>query len=239
MHFCYHFVSSSSRILFEGEETNETLKLKLKDLKAFLDRGETIDGTKITAWEGGDLKYSNRKIGMSRNFATTDQCLWCFVPRSEMCSLTVYPERTLNLIRVLGHLPPLQSDGNPSFPFTCTCCDTTYTTQAQVDAESLNPEQVKAFPSLHKGVMWHQGSGTNTRIDHIVPCVLHMRLRFCCTLWEWCIAPSAMVKRVEIAEKVGYDCIHTPTLLTHTFVHTGDGHASTGWSEHKQVEKTQ
>ena len=195
--------TSSSRILFEGEETNESLQSKLKDLKSFLDRGETVDGTKFPPWEGGDLKCSNRKsLGMSGNFATTDQCLWCFVPRSQLCSLQAYPERTLNSIRVLAHLPPLQSDGKPSFPFSCDCCDSTYTTQAQVDAESLNPEQIKAFPSLHKGVMWQQGPCTNTPIDHIVPCVLHMRLRFCSTLWEWCIAPSAMVKRADVAEKV-------------------------------------
>ena len=168
----------------------------------FLDGGITSNGTRITPWEGGDLKYNNLKSGMSGNFATHDQCLWCFVPRSELCSLTSFDARTVNSIRVLAHLPPLGIDGEPTFPFSCPICQAVYTTQQQVDSESLNPEQLKTFPSLHKGVMWQQGPCTNTPIDHIVPCVLHMRLRFCCTLWDWCISPSVLVKRNDVAEVV-------------------------------------
>ena len=36
----------------------------------------------------------------------------------------------------------------------------------------------------------------------MVPCVLHMRLRFVSTLWDWCIAPSAMVKKAEVSAKL-------------------------------------
>ena len=36
----------------------------------------------------------------------------------------------------------------------------------------------------------------------MVPCVLHMRLRFVSTLWEWCIAPAAMVKKPEVANEI-------------------------------------
>ena len=36
----------------------------------------------------------------------------------------------------------------------------------------------------------------------MVPCVLLMRLRFCSTLWDWCIAPSALVKSPGVAVKL-------------------------------------
>ena len=185
-------------MLFEGEEDHKTLAHKFEVLKKYLDGGVTSAGTRFTPWEGGDLKYNNRKSGLSGNFATHDQCLWCMVPRSSLVSLTPFAARTFNSTRVLAHLPPLV-DGDPQFPFTCECCSSTYATQAQVDAESLNSEQQKMFPTLHHGVMWQQGPATTTPFDRIVPCVLHMRLRFCCTLWDWCIAPSVIVKRPEVA----------------------------------------
>ena len=160
-------------MLFDGEEENETLAPKFKDLAKFLDKGVTSAGTRLTPWEGGDLKWSNRIKGMSGNFATQDQCLWCLVPRHLLASLTPYPARTLNLIRVHAHLPPLGPDGESCFPFTCEHCQSTYNFQSQVDNEALTAEQIKVYSSIHKGVMWHQGPLTNTPIDHIVPCAPH------------------------------------------------------------------
>ena len=68
--------------------------------------------------------------------------------------------------------------------------------------EHLSEAQGKMFPTIHKGCMWHRAPCTTTEIDHMVPCVLHMRLRFVSTLWEWCIAPSAMVKNAAVAAKI-------------------------------------
>ena len=129
-------------------------------------------------WEGGDLKYLCRKNGMSGNFATHDQCLWCYVPRSQLCSLNAYPARTVNENRKYAHLPPLLPNGTKLFPFTCPGCDVTYFNEIECLDEILTPAQVKSFPTIHKGVRWHEAPLSSTPISHMVPCVLHMRLRY-------------------------------------------------------------
>ena len=191
-----------SRILFEGEEEHSVLLSRLAELTKYLNGGVTSEGTRFTPWEGGDLKWNNRKAGMSGNFATHDQCLWCFVPRSKLSSLQRYDERTINSNRILAHLPPLNESGSAVFPFKCDDCGKMFNSQAGVDKESLTPEQKKVFPTIHKGVMWQQAPCTSTPFANVVPCVLHMRLRFCCTLWDWCIAPSVLVKRADVAARV-------------------------------------
>ena len=192
----------SSRILLEGDEEHDVLHPRLAELKAFLDGGVTSEGTRFTPWETGDLKWNSRKGGMSGNFATHDQCLWCTVPRSKLSSLDRFAARTVESNRVLAHFPPVGLDGVAVFPFACGVCNKTFHSQESVEKEILSPAQLQIFPTLHKGVMWHQAPCTSTPIEKIVPCVLHMRLRFCCTLWDWCIAPSVLVKRADVAAKV-------------------------------------
>ena len=166
-----------SRILFEGNEEHATLQDRLRKISKFLSKNITSDGVWITTWEGGDLKWLCKKVGMSGNFATHDQCLWCEVPRNQLASLQTFPARTLNSIRILAHMPPIADDGTSAFPFTCGCCNKQFLSAEHCAAESLSSELIKTYPSLHKGVLWHKGPVTATPIDHMVPCVLHMRLR--------------------------------------------------------------
>ena len=188
----------------------------MKSITEFLSRHITSDGVWITGWEGGDLKWLCKKAGLSGNFATHDQCLWCEVPRNQLGSLKRYPERTVNSIRVLAHMHPLAEDGTLIYPFTCECCQKTFESEDDCAAEILSPDVIKSYPTIHKGVLWHKGPITSTPINRMVPCVLHMRLRcaieslysskpnfrFCCTLWDWCIAPSALVKDEHVAAKI-------------------------------------
>ena len=140
---------------------------------------------------------------MSGNFSVHDQCLWCVVPRSKLSSLHSYAPRTLNSNRILAHLPPLASDGTATFPFHCEVCSKTFHNQQAVNDEKLTPAQLTLFPKIHKGVLWQHSPCTSTPITNIIPCVLHMRLRFCCTLWDWLIAPSVLVKRsAAVATKI-------------------------------------
>ena len=171
-----HCTLFESRILFEGNEEHATLEDRLKKINEFLSKHITSDGVWITAWEGGDLKWLCKKAGLSGNFATHDQCLWCEVPRNQLVSLNKYPERTVNSIRVLAHMPPLE-DGMPVFPFTCECCSKTFESVEQCAEEIFSPDVLKSYPTLHKGVLWHKGPVSTTPINQMVPCVLHMRLR--------------------------------------------------------------
>ena len=151
-------------------------KIGSKKISDFLMKHITSD-VWITAWEGGDLKWLCKKAGLSGNFATHDQCLWCEVPRNQLASLAKFPERTVNSIRVLAHMPPFGPDGEPSFPFTCDCCSKAFESAEQCDAEALSPDVIKSYPTIHKGVLWHKGPTSSTPINQMVPCVLHMRLR--------------------------------------------------------------
>ena len=176
---------------------------RFANLNAFLQTRVTSGGTKLSIWEGGDLKYLSLKAGLSGNFATHDMCLWCEVSRTKLSSLTPSPLRTINSIRINAHLPPIDTNGNHVWPFTCECCDSTFTEENYNDEDLSNfPDLLKEYPTLHKGCMWHQAPCTSTEIDFMVPCVLHMRLRFCSTLWDWCIAPAALVKSPEVAAQL-------------------------------------
>ena len=202
MNFFNHTYMYSSRILLEGEEDHEILHPALSQLRLYLDGGVTSEGTRFTVWETGDLKWNSRKGGMSGNFAIHDQCLWCAVPRSKLGSLDSHPLRTTNSNRVLAHLPPIGPGGLALFPFKCNACNKSFRDQHDVDKEVLAPPQIQVFAKIHNGVMWHQAPCTSTPISNIVPCVLHMRLRFCCTLWDWLISPSVLVKRADVAARV-------------------------------------
>ena len=172
-------------------------------LTAFLKTHQTSGGTTLTIWEGGDLKYLCLKLGLSGNFATHDMCLWCEVSRTKLSSLTPSPPRTINGIRTNAHLPPIDNEGNEMWPFTCSCCQSTFTKENYNDEDLSNsPDLLKEYPTIHKGCMWHQAPCTTTEIDFMVPCVLHMRLRFCSTLWDWCVAPSALVKSPAVEMKL-------------------------------------
>ena len=175
---------------------------RFTDLNAFLANGRTLDGTCFCVWEGGDLKYLCVKAGLSANFKTHDMCLWCLVKRGHLVSLDVSAPRTINSIRESAHLPPLDATGEPVWPFTCPHCDICFTEEAAHALETMNEAQLKEFPSLHAGCMWHRAPCTTTTIDHMVPCVLHMRLRFVSTLWDWCIAPAVLVKKAEVAAEL-------------------------------------
>ena len=128
-------------------------------------------------------------------------CLWCLVSRTKLGSLEPAPLRTINSIRIYAHLPSLDSDGKEVWPFKCPSCAIMFT-KTNHHLEILSEEMLKQFPSTHKGCMWHQSPLTTTEISFMVPCVLHMRLRFCSTLWEWCIAPSAYVKTAGVATRI-------------------------------------
>lgn len=164
--------------MYEGEEDHEVLKVRLKNINDFLCRGRTSDGTRCTVWEGGDLKWLCRKAGLSGNFATHDHCLWCYVPRSQLASLEVFPARTIASNRRYAHLPPLLEDDTAVFPFTCDACHITFNNAESVEAEALSETQLKEFPTIHKGLKWHQAALSPTPIANMVPCVLHMRLRY-------------------------------------------------------------
>ena len=189
-------------MLYEGGEDHPTLMKRFADINSFLKCNGKCCGYRVCAWEGGDLKYLCLKCGLSGNFLHHDMCLWCEVPRAELSSLNSYPARTINSIRVNAHLPPLDELGHPVWPFTCPGCDIVFLNEYQQLAEVLSAQSQKEFPSIHKGSCWHRAPCTTTPIDRIVPCVLHMRLRFMCTLWDWCIAPSAMVKKPAVATMI-------------------------------------
>ena len=190
------------RILFEGGEDHETLKARFARVNEFLKKATEAGRIKWITWEGGDLKYLCLKVGLSGNFKTHDQCLWCEVPRNKLCSLEKSTPRTINSIRVNAHLPPLSAAGDPIWPFTCPCCHIVFSNATQHALECLTSSQLNSFGSIHKGGVWHLAPCTTTEISFMVPCVLHMRLRFVSTLWDWCIAPSAMVKKPEVAAKI-------------------------------------
>ena len=187
--------------MFEGKEDFSVLQAHFAKLNVFLKLGKTSKGTFVSVWEGGDLKYLVLKCGLSGNFAHHDMCLWCHASRKNLGSLESSPPRTISTIRVRAHLPPLNPDGSEQWPFTCPCCKIKFT-QANHALEKLSEDMLRVFPSTHQGCVWHQAPCTTTEIDFMVPCVLHMRLRFCSTLWEWCIAPSAYVKKAEVAERI-------------------------------------
>ena len=189
-------------MLYEGSEDYETLRARFERIDTFLKCGCASSNCKITAWEGGDLKYLCLKCGLSGNFAIHDQCLWCEVLRAKLGSLDISTPRTLNSIRVNAHLPPLDEIGTPMWPFDCPSCGIRFNSPDHHALEVLTPQMVKSFPSTHKGCMWHQGPSTATEIDHMVPCVLHMRLRFMSTLWDWCIAPAVLVKDQQVAVNI-------------------------------------
>ena len=190
-------------MLYEGGEDHPTLKARFEALNAFLKLGKTSAGTTFSPWEGGDLKYLCLKGGLSANFATHDMCLWCIVDRRQLGSLIPSLRRSVNLIRMNSHLPPLESDtGEPIFPFTCPGCESVFDSPAHQSQENLTESERKQFPSIHSGSVWHQAPCTSTEMDHMVPCVLHMRLRFMCTLWDWCIAPSVLVKQEAVAATI-------------------------------------
>ena len=189
-------------MLYEGGEDYATLSARFCRLNDFLKSGVTSNATLAAVWEGGDLKYLCLKAGLSGNFKSHDQCLWCEVPRTKLGSLESFPPRTVTSIRLNAHLPPLDLNGDPLWPFTCPSCKIVFQSQSHHALEVLSLEQQKEFPSFHKGCVWHQSPCTTTEIKFMVPCVLHMRLRFVSTLWDWCIAPSAMVKKAEVAAKI-------------------------------------
>ena len=204
MSFVKEFLSDEIlfRMLYEGGEDHETLASRFESINEFLKSGKLSNGTIIFVWEGGDLKYLCLKCGLSGNFATHDQCLWCEVPRGDLCSLIPAKPRTINSIRILSHLPPLDQNGKAVWPFTCPGCSIVFSSESEHAKEQLSEDQRKMFPTIHIGCMWHRAPCTTTPIDRMVPCVLHMRLRFVSTLWDWCIAPSAMVKTAEVAARI-------------------------------------
>ena len=189
-------------MLFEGGEDHQTLKARFARVSDFLKKAAEAGKIRCISWEGGDLKYLCLKVGLSGNFKSHDQCLWCEVLRNNLCSLEKSTPRTINSIRVNAHLPPLTPEGVSIWPFTCPCCHIVFSNATQHALESLSPNQLSFFGSIHKGGVWHQAPCTTTEIAFMVPCVLHMRLRFVSTLWDWCIAPSAMVKKAEVAAAI-------------------------------------
>ena len=203
-------------MLYEGGEDHDTLTNRFQHINMFLKAGILSNGTVTTVWEGGDLKYLCLKIGLSGNFASHDQCLWCEVKCNNLCTLLPSAPRTIDSIRILAHLPPLDCNGRSMWPFTCPGCNISFVDEDHHKLEQLSAKQISAFPAIHRGCMWHHAPCTTVPIDHIVPCVLHMRLRFVSTLWEWCIAPSIHVKLANVAAKIlemlQHDAVNTTRL---------------------------
>ena len=110
--------------------------------------------------------------------------------------------RTLESAREAAHLPPLDDNGNEIFPFTCKLCKITFRTREEWLAEDMSGEKDAAlFTKVHGGHVWRRAS-LSCSPSRFVMCLLHMRLSFCNSLWNWVIKQSVLVKRQQVADEI-------------------------------------
>ena len=100
-------------------------------------------------------------------------------------------------------MPPHDKDGREQYPFRCPHCNIKFSRPEQQAAEQKSAAALKEHPILHKGVMWHQGPISVCEPWFLVLCVLHMKLSFARTLWEWKIKPVALLQNDDdVVQKI-------------------------------------
>ena len=98
-------------------------------------------------------------------------------------------------------MPPLDKEGREQFPFRCPHCSTKFSSAEQQRVEIKTDAARKEHPVLHKGVMWHEGPISVCEPWFLVLCILHMKLSFARTLWEWKIKPAALIQKDDVVVK--------------------------------------
>ena len=129
--------------------------------------------------------FLSHMLGLGAHFGRKGKnCLFCEVDWDKLFQKTPSKLRNLNRLYRMSHL--LQP--GTAFPFTCPGCNTTFNSQAEVDAESA-PSNPTEYELAHASSGWHRVPLLDIEPRHIVLCCLHLVLSLTKTLFKKRIMP--------------------------------------------------
>ena len=136
-------------------------------------------------------------------FSSDPTCIWCEVPRDRLNDREKHPLRTPERARSAAHLPPLVN-GVPQFPFTCDLCGLEFKSEKKWLREGKAMEKAenkRLYKASHPGYVWRREVLLAPAVNTIM-CLLHCRLSFCNSLWNWFMKPSIQVKNPDVANQI-------------------------------------
>jgi hypothetical protein len=123
---------------------------------------------------GGDGMWAQTAIGLEQGYAANYECCpYCLIRGDNKSSKVPHVERTLAMAYRCAHVFQKYDDDGVPVPFQCDACETTFTTQEEIDATMPTSEnRKKVYRSTHYG--WSFGRR---------PCLdIEPMKSFCCTL---------------------------------------------------------
>ena len=140
---------------------------------------------------------------LTARFSHDPTCVWCEAPRDRLNAREKYPLRTPPRARSAAHLPPI-TDNVPQFPFKCDVCGLEFKDEKmwRKEAKAMEKEaNQRMYKASHPGYVWRREC-LLADVSHTVMCLLHMRLSFCNSLWNWFIKPCVEVKSTQVSNQV-------------------------------------
>jgi hypothetical protein len=152
-----------------------------------------------------DYLFLANAMGMA-GAASSWPCIWCEVAHTDIADFS-------KVSRPRQYSDCLKRAHAHETPFTCDCCNKTFQTQADVDAEEAPDSVYKRgkFMQAHKGQHWHRAPVFPFDLSTVKPCILHLLLRVTDVLFQQTIRGNA--KDDETAAKIN-EALQVSSCLT-------------------------